>query len=162
MTTPNLHLPFNKGSATSQSAAESHTKEGLSRDEKLVFEKVEEAGKEGLTDDQIEQMTGLMHQTASARRRGLVVKGRVRDSGQVRSTRSGRNASVWVVGRQEIVAGKSQSRGSRPPNKLLQMGGMEIIRLLNKADGQAVSAGYATREEMEEIARWITHISKDA
>lgn len=51
----------------------------------------------GATDDEIEQRTGLRHQTASARRRELVLLGEVRDSGERRATRSGRKAVVWVA-----------------------------------------------------------------
>jgi hypothetical protein len=51
---------------------------------------------QGATDDEIEQGLNLKHQTASAARRGLVIAGLVRDSGEVRKTRSGRNAIVWV------------------------------------------------------------------
>lgn len=51
----------------------------------------------GATDDEIEAALGFKHQTASAARRGLVIAGLVRDSGHVRKTRSGRNATVWVI-----------------------------------------------------------------
>lgn len=51
----------------------------------------------GATDDEVEFVTGMIHQTASARRRELVLDGLVKDSGQRRDTRSGRKATVWVV-----------------------------------------------------------------
>jgi predicted Rossmann fold nucleotide-binding protein DprA/Smf involved in DNA uptake len=44
---------------------------------------------------EVEQATGLPHQTASARIRGLVLDGRVEDSGDKRPTESGRRAIVW-------------------------------------------------------------------
>ena len=50
----------------------------------------------GVTDDQIEQDLDILHQTASARRRELVLLGKVKDSGRRRRTRSGRLATVWV------------------------------------------------------------------
>lgn len=50
----------------------------------------------GTTDDEIEIATGMRHQTASARRRGLVLKGFVKDSERKRPTRSGSLAIVWV------------------------------------------------------------------
>lgn len=53
----------------------------------------------GATDYEIELHTGLRHQTASARRRGLVLKGLVEDSGLRRNTDSGRAAVVWRVRR---------------------------------------------------------------
>lgn len=49
----------------------------------------------GLTDDQIEAICNLPHQTASARRRELVLAGLVYDSGERRKTRTGRSAAVW-------------------------------------------------------------------
>lgn len=51
----------------------------------------------GMTDDEIEDYLGMRHQSASARRRELVLMGRVVDSGRRRTTRSGRKAAVWVV-----------------------------------------------------------------
>lgn len=49
------------------------------------------------TDDEIESELDLRHQTASARRRELVLGGLIFDSGLRRKTRSGRNAIVWVA-----------------------------------------------------------------
>lgn len=51
----------------------------------------------GATDDEIEQALGLRHQTASARRRELVLKGFIVFAGALRETTSGRAAQVWVV-----------------------------------------------------------------
>lgn len=50
---------------------------------------------DGGTDDEIEMLLGLRHQTASARRRELVLLGAVEDSGERRVTSSGRMAIVW-------------------------------------------------------------------
>ncbi len=49
----------------------------------------------GATDDEIEANLGMIHQTASARRRGLVIKGLVAETEIRRNTRSGRKAIVW-------------------------------------------------------------------
>ncbi len=51
---------------------------------------------DGLTDEEIEQVTGLKHQTATARRRGLVIYGLVRDSGRTRRLSTGRRGIVWT------------------------------------------------------------------
>lgn len=62
-----------------------------------VLDTIKAAGDSGATDDEIEQATGLVHQTASARRRELALGGKIVDSGQRRPTRSGRKAIVWVL-----------------------------------------------------------------
>jgi hypothetical protein len=49
----------------------------------------------GLTDMEIEDITGLPHQSASAARRGLVVAGLVEDSGKRRKNSRGNDAAVW-------------------------------------------------------------------
>ena len=48
-------------------------------------------------DDEGEVLTGLAHQTYSARRRELAIAEAIRKSGERRPTRSGRAADVWVV-----------------------------------------------------------------
>lgn len=54
------------------------------------------AGEQGLTDDEMEAMSHLSHQSISACRNTLMRKGLVRDSGVRRPTRYGNNAIVWV------------------------------------------------------------------
>ena len=49
----------------------------------------------GFTDDEIEQVTGWPHQSASACRNSLMLDGYLVDSGQRRKTRRGTNAIVW-------------------------------------------------------------------
>jgi hypothetical protein len=51
---------------------------------------------DGLTCDEVEVLLALRHQTASARIRELVLKHAVKDSGERRKTRSGRQAVIWV------------------------------------------------------------------
>lgn len=67
----------------------------LARLENLVLEAIRAAGPRGLCDHELESVTGLMHQTASARRRELVLAGLVEDSGERRLTPSGRKAKAW-------------------------------------------------------------------
>lgn len=88
--------PYVPGSATSKAAAVSIVPD-LGRLEGLVFERIARAGDTGLTDDEIEVALELTHQSASARRRGLVQQRLVADSGRTRETRSGRQATVWVA-----------------------------------------------------------------
>jgi len=70
---------------------------GLS-DEGSVLAAIDRSGSRGRTDDELEVELGLSHQNVSARRRGLVLKNRVHDSGEERRTRSGRSATVWLAG----------------------------------------------------------------
>lgn len=51
----------------------------------------------GATCDEVERLLGLSHQTASARIRELTQLGRLRDSGERRKTRTGRNARVYTI-----------------------------------------------------------------
>ncbi len=87
--------PSVRGSDTSRAAAESMTTSAPTLRTK-VLRLIIAAGPRGLTDDEIEVVTGMRHQTASARRRELVLGGKVQDSGGRRRTRSGRGATVWV------------------------------------------------------------------
>ena len=63
----------------------------------VVLDLITERGSYGATDDEVEFVTGMKHQTASARRRELVLKGEVVDSGRRRPTRSDCPATVWVT-----------------------------------------------------------------
>jgi hypothetical protein len=65
--------------------------------EDVVYGAIKRAGARGVTCDEVEVREALAHQTASARIRGLYLKGLVVESGKKRKTRSGRNAIVWTV-----------------------------------------------------------------
>lgn len=62
-----------------------------------VLEYIRSRGEYGATDDEIEVALEMRHQTASARRRELELKNLVADSGEMRATRSGRKAAIWVA-----------------------------------------------------------------
>lgn len=87
--------PYVPGSPTSRAAAVS-VADDLNRLERAVLDRLESAGMAGHTDDELEVLTGMSHQTVSARRRTLVLKNMVMDSGKQRPTRSGRKAVAWV------------------------------------------------------------------
>jgi hypothetical protein len=78
---------------TSREAGES-VREHVGRLEGIVHEAIAAAG--GLACFEVEQRTGLSHQTASARITGLQRKELIRDSGRRRFTPSDRKAIVWV------------------------------------------------------------------
>ena len=82
------------GSDTSRAAAESI--ESLTGEmHRQVYDQINDHPS---TDDELEVALKLRHQTVTARRRELVLRGLVRDSGKRRVTRSGRKATVWEVG----------------------------------------------------------------
>ena len=86
--------PFVAGSDTSEKAAGETEPFRLSLSAR-VLKVIKSSGGHGATDDEIEVKLMLRHQTASARRRELVLSGAIRDSGERRKTRSGRTATVW-------------------------------------------------------------------
>jgi len=87
--------PFVRGSDTSESAAEQAAPFRMSLSNQ-VLAVIKRAGSHGVTDDEVEVRLDLRHQTASARRRELVLAGVIKDSGNRRPTRSGRQATVWT------------------------------------------------------------------
>ncbi len=89
-------IPYVTGSDTSRAAAES-IEPDLGRLLHLVLTQIRACGSNGATDDELEVTLGLPHQTVSARRRDLVLRDYVVDSGYRRTTRSGRGATVWVA-----------------------------------------------------------------
>jgi len=82
---------FEAGSDTSRDAAQSIAK-GLAPLEKQVFLVLAERPR---TCDAVEVVTGLPHQTVSARIRGLALRGAIVKAGWKALTRSGREADVW-------------------------------------------------------------------
>lgn len=80
-------------------------------DEARVLAHLTARAEEGATDDEIEVATGLSHQNASARRNTLVKKGLVkrREPGEKgkRETRSGRRATIWVLGKDDRPRARS-------------------------------------------------------
>lgn len=83
-----------RGPETSKAAARSKRKSAPS-EARRIWTMIREAG--GLTCDEIEERTAMLHQTTSARIRGMVKSGYLKASGQKRFTRSGRKAIVWYA-----------------------------------------------------------------
>lgn len=100
--------------------------------------------KAGRTDDEIEELTGLRHQTASARRRELVQHGAITASGAVRPTRSGRNATVWIVANREGAWGRHRIQA-----EALGMSGVAYPRLAIGESGDPGTA--APRPEVTPV-----------
>lgn len=88
-------LPFVQGSDTSKAAAKSvKSSAGVLRVQVLHF--LEQQGLWGATDEEVQLALSMNPNTERPRRIELVVAGAVKDSGQRRSTTSGRKAAVWV------------------------------------------------------------------
>lgn len=90
--------PFVRGNDTSEAAALSKRSSAPTDRAKIraIFEE-SDGDPEGFTCDEIEAITGLRHQTASARIRELVLMGSLYVTEQRRQTRSGRTARVYAV-----------------------------------------------------------------
>jgi hypothetical protein len=86
-------VPFEAASDTSEAAAAAIVGD-LARLEAVVLSVIKARP---CTCDAVEAVTGLAHQTASARIRALVLRDRLVDSGERAKTRHGRAAVVWRV-----------------------------------------------------------------
>ena len=64
---------------------------------RLIYDLALTLGDHGVTDDEVEQRLGLLHQSASAARNSLMKDGWLIDSGARRKTRSREDAIVWVA-----------------------------------------------------------------
>lgn len=94
------YVPHNK---TDTSIAAAESMEGhASRMEAIVLKIVRDSFEIGRTDEEIEltlSRLGIPWRRASARRRMLVIRGAVYDSGQRRKNHTGRMAIVWFSGK---------------------------------------------------------------
>lgn len=64
---------------------------------RLTFDLIKDAGERGLCDHELEQVTGWLHQSASAARNTLMNDGFIKDSGMRRKTPTGNEAIVWII-----------------------------------------------------------------
>ena len=87
--------PYQRHSATSRDAAEAQAPKSQTR-RAAVLAAIRQSF-DGLTDEQIQRQLNMDPSTQRPRRVELVEMGRVIDSGRVRKTISGRNATVWIV-----------------------------------------------------------------
>lgn len=87
--------PYAKGSETSREAAESLTNTETLR--ALVLSAIRLRNGRGATDQELQEVLNLPPNVETPRRWELVNMGLVRDSGNRRKTRSGRNATVWIT-----------------------------------------------------------------
>lgn len=139
-----MGLPFVRGSATSEDAAAAK-RGSASSDQERVYAFISGRWIAGATDDEIEEILGMRHQNASARRNALVRAGRVKDSGLRRPTRSGREATVWVVGKGLALVGAPNDRVGRPNAEALRAAATELDR---------------AHPALADVARWLRHIAR--
>ena len=88
--------PYTKGSQTSKDAAQAIAKDAGNLRQQ-VYNYIISCGVNGCTDNAGEHALGLKTDTYRPRRRELVKKGLVADSGRTAKTKSGRNAVLWVA-----------------------------------------------------------------
>jgi hypothetical protein len=105
------HVPRVSSSPTSTAAAASMVPT-LGTKQARVLELLR-SRPDGLTDDDLERLTGWRHQTVSARRRELVLADLAVDSGRTRRTSSGRSATVWIS--RNGGSRNGNSHGGSPP-----------------------------------------------
>jgi hypothetical protein len=150
---PPTGVPHVQGSDTSEAAAAS-VEEALNRLEGQVLTCLKGRGDSGATDDEIEQLTGMAHQTASARRRTLVLKGLVKDSGQRRKTRSGRSAAVWVLGRDDSEVDPVQD-SKRPTDDQIFKALHDVTHAVLVANKQG---GFEPSKDLRVVWKWLNNI----
>lgn len=91
------HLPKHiDSSPTSREAAEAIAP-SVNALQRAVLAHIQSCGERGCTDEEGIDALALSPSTYRPRRIELVTLGMIRDSGQVRKTRSGRAAVVWIA-----------------------------------------------------------------
>lgn len=151
--------PYVRGSDTSKAAAESLSPERLAHLERIVLDQIVKAGTLGRTDKELESLCDLSHESTSARRRRLVQKGLVKDSGLRRKSPSNRDVTIWVLGTEEFVqVGPDQPiRPVLPSRKELAVA-LEEMRSLVIAKG----GSYKPSPELVKLGKWVADRASDA
>ena len=92
------------GAETSELAFSTTPSAHRERCRATVLERVAAAGQIGLTCDELETLTGMQHQTCSARVTELLAEKRIHFTTARRKTRSGKSARVYFLGSGEAGA----------------------------------------------------------
>lgn len=106
--------PPSNGTATSEAAAASLDPKVLNDQHQRIMRALWRVRGKGLTDEEVQQATGLNPSSERPRRGELLTGGWVRDTGETRSTRSGRQATVWDVSEDfvRLVAANKQRKAN--------------------------------------------------
>ena len=91
-------LPHSNDTTSKAAAKTKKTKTRAAGDRIRVLSFIQRRGKNGATADEIQVALDMTHQSGSARVSELLNKyGEIKDSGRQRPTRSGSNATVYIV-----------------------------------------------------------------
>lgn len=112
----------------------------------------------GATDDELEVALKLSHQTVSARRRELVMKGLLRNSGRTRRTRRDRLAVVWELGLELVEQGKDTPALYVPTKEEMRLGIDGLYAALQHAKKHGHR--FTNTEEMGKLGAWLKAISR--
>lgn len=104
--------PPTNGTVTSQAAADSLSEQALTEQQRRVLNALWKARPGGLTDEEIQRITGLNPSSERPRRGELLAQGWIEDSGTTRPTESGRSAVVWRVSQQTIARARNPEQGA--------------------------------------------------
>tara|TARA_R110000824_G_scaffold91379_5_gene222447 strand:- start:12729 stop:13259 length:531 start_codon:yes stop_codon:yes gene_type:complete len=88
-------LPFSNGDTSLDAAKSARKTAGLARTR--VFRLIVQSGNHGMTDDEIERVSGIIGSTSRPRRRELFLAGKIELNGEKRLTRRGRFANVYIA-----------------------------------------------------------------
>ncbi len=104
-----------------------------------VYDAIRAAGAEGMTDEELQDSIPMAASTERPRRGELVARNLVRDSGNTRPTRSGRQATIWVaVGDDRIPTPAPASRDgqARPRDRIAEQANRAALKQWVKREGK--------------------------
>jgi hypothetical protein len=124
-----------------------------------VYAYLHQQGPQGATDDELELALGLSHQGVSARRRELVLKGLVKDSGRQRKTSRNRMAKVWVLGLDVTAQDSSGSPMlSLPSNEEIRQALVDVKNLWQTA--KTAGGTLQHPDAMKKTLAWLKALSQ--
>lgn len=104
-----MKAPFSNFSTSLEGAKYVESTGRADTQQAMILAAIRKAGKDGITDGYLSEVTGIPIRQVSARRRALVLGGFVKDSGRTRTGKSGVRNIVWVEG-MELHAPKPRKK----------------------------------------------------
>ncbi len=114
--------------------------------EEAVFACIQRAKGAGITDHEAAAELNVHVRSITPRRRRLVQKGRVRDSGLVRLGPFDKMNITWITGSQEWTPGSSNSKCARPTSKEMLAAVAEIEQ-------------GPTSPTVRKVCEWLTYLA---